>query len=721
MPILNTYTEEFDWFRMSPHHIEDNGSERSIKVINDHAHVNFGYKMEDPNNPDGVDSSKGEVNEAYKNWRNINLALGPMQGITNPVLCGQVRQDKQAADNNDPHDRTTSWFQGVSTGDFKTDGLIYMPAVDYKPGRSNHITAHNANSSYNAGHAYSYTANSYADNTGYGAEANVIQYHVPGGLAPNTWMPLFMWDVSLNPNMWGYSNGFNWLTDGLDKNTAFWEKYADYAVNGGNPVMHGAHMMMRGMRTAAHEDTVWNTYDTQASKSWFNDDGNRATSHGWGCTTFRPGEANPVIWWYAHDGDGNSMIISTSMYWHAESHGAAGYAYNGLWDSGKEGGGGAAPMSSGGWWVRPPTHLQSGPLDTSGSDEPALHKIQRWANEQRTTWVYKDANTNLSAWTQPAYWTMKCQWYNDHRSQFYPAGHRPEIIHGLTPFGDNADLSDPQNLYLHRLGRRVVINQGRPVTSYKFGNLVKTRTRNAFRNGHGRGQDASLSTARNQTVANGNGDLSLILIAAHQLPSNNKQHGSKQYTDNESTSARINMYTCGGHVVDDGPAREDDTELFYEFPGVGATYGAVKNDASKVTLLTANTWTNAEALVDPTNTNDAICKASGKENAVLVELTGHTEEEDSEPANSDQVGTVAITLGGTRKMVLGPQVLKVQLVKNDGQSALTGEKTITGSGSDTISDDITLVYRQNGGGLDPSVTYSDIKDAKIKIWVETPS
>ena len=83
------------------------------------------------------------------------------------------------------------------------------------------------------------------------------------------------------------------------------------------------------------------------------------------------------------------------------------------------------------------------------------------------------------------------------------------------------------------------------------------------------------------------------------------------------------------------------------------------------------------------------------------------------------VGLITVTLGGTRKLVLGPQVLKCQIVENDGTTAVTGAKTIPGEGSDTLEDDITLVY-QTGEDLF-NCTYDKVKDAKIKIWVETPN
>ena len=340
MAIHNTYTEEFDWFRMSPHHIEDNGTERSIKVINDYAHKDFVYPMESQTGT--VTSAPGEACQAFKNWKNINLALGPATGITNPVIVGQVRQNKQEA-NDDPNPRTASYFTGVSAGNFKSDGIMMMPAVDWKSGHENIKAIQDANSSGTG----AYIVNNENIDYTYGSESNVVQYQVEGGLAPNTWMPLFMWKPQANPSYWAYHNPFHWWRQGLDKSTSFWENYTNYQVDNNLP-LYSAHQLLEGLRTCDHEDSIHNFYDTTGSQSRQDDNGSVTPTSDWNNTRMYFGVGLPVMWWYAHDGDGNAMIITTTVGWRS-SHGTDnGWAYNGLWGDGNKdsGRGGAMPMSS---------------------------------------------------------------------------------------------------------------------------------------------------------------------------------------------------------------------------------------------------------------------------------------------------------------------------------------------------------------------------------------
>ena len=704
MSIQNTYTEEFDWFRMSPHLIETDGAERSIKVMNDACKNTFQYPTETGAGTTG-DSGQGMNNAAYKNWRNINLGLGPLTGLTNPVIAGQVRQDiTQAADL--PNPRAASWFQGVNNSDFKTDGMIMMPTVGWQPNNADKKATANLNGSSTGG-VYQTNHDSQDDYTAQ-SESNVIQLHVPGGLKANTWMPLFQWAPWTNSNSLGGFSDFSWWTEGVNTDTSFWEKYATHTINGGSSgissgklLRMGPHLGQHGIRTADHDDTVLNTYDTEAGIDQWAGDGWVQQVDGWHRNYLNFYRMKQIVWWYAHDGAGNSMIINLNQ-GHHSAHGTEGSGYNGLWGAGDldSGSGGAMKESSGGYIFKPPQALESlGPQD-----------IQNFANAQRSSWVYKDADTLLSP-----DWYRTHVMYGSHGSynsgRIYPAGHRPEIVHGLTKFGngpdgtDNADLHEPQNFYIHRHASKLYANIGIPHTSYKFGNLVKTNARDLWFNGHGRGMDAIVD--RYNHTLHVMMDLSLTLIASHDVPLKTGASGP----------VKINMFTCGGHALEDGPARRDEMEtMFYEFPGVGATYGAI-DPGSTVEVPNPDAWENAQALVDVTNVNEAICKASGEQNAVLVPLSGWTEGVDSEPVDDDVVSTLAVTLGGTRKMVLGPQVLKLKIVSASGES-LTPAKTIPGNGSDTLNDDITMVYAR-GEGLD-GVTYKKIKDAKVKIWVETP-
>ena len=695
MSINNTYTEEFDWFNMSPHHVEATTTERSIKIINDYIKTDFSYPMEEGSST--VDSAPGDACQAYKNWKNINLGLGPLCGFENPVIVGQVRQsinDAKPPDgiDNDPHTPATSWFQGVNSGNFKSDGLMVAPYRGHQNEQAD-IKTH-----YAGGKTYGW--NQYAENRGGSweqSDSRVIQFHVPGGLKANTWMPLFSWQpFQIDAASWG--NGFHWLRDQTD-GVNYWEFYADQAVNGKLFPQRSPHHLIKGLRTASHEDTVWNQYDVDPSLKFQSDNGNVSQ-------TYRPSGSNnhrssyhssrsPVVWWYAHDGNNNAMIVSIQQQWNND-HSEAGYGYNGCWGLADQ----PNPELSGCYIHKPPQILQDIASQTDG-----IAQFQEWANAQNTSWVYKDATSLLRSWGDYAYGIYRAgtTWNLKGQVTISTARHLPEIIHGLTPFGDNANLANPQNFYLHRYGSQYQVSQGRPMTSYKFGNLVKTNNRNAWFNGQGRGgNSANGKWGYNPEYApNIGASLSLNIIAAHEVVLQNDTTGP----------VRVNFVTTGGQF-DPVPVREDQAEMFYEFPGKGVSYGAIDKQYS--TPQDPNSaWTNVEALVDPTNTNEAICKASGADNAVYVPLVGMTE--GNSPDSDDKVATISLTLGGTRKMVLGPQVLKATIVdESNGAIPTVPTKTIPGQGSDTLNDDITVVW----DGV--NVLYDEIRTAKLKIWVHTP-
>lgn len=706
MAINNTYTEEFDWFNMSPHHIETNtaSNERSIKIINDYIKTDFKYPMEE--GAAAVDSGPGQACEAYKNWKNINLGLGPLCGFENPVIVGQVRQDLSAkkepdgdpSDGLDPdsHGTATSWFQGVKSGSFQSDGLMVAPYRGHMNDQAD-VRLHQ-------GSKKTYGWNHNAENRGGSweqSDSKVVQFHVPGGLKANTWMPLFSWQpYQIDSCTWG--NGFHWLSDHDDIN--YWEYYAQQAVSGPKFPFRSPHHLIKGLRTAPADQVVWNEYDVDPSKVLQSADGN--VSYTWQPSTSNSHNSSyhssraPVVWWYAHDGNGNAMIVSILQNWHT-AHAEAGYGYNAIWglpDS-------PNVDSSGCYMHKPPTLLKN-----IASEPGGIAQFQEWANAQNTSWVYKDSTTGLtSAWSANTYGIVQDSTYWNYSGQvrMSTAKHFPEIVHGLTPFGSNADLSSPQNFYLHRYGTQYQVASGRPLTSYKFGNLVKTNTRNAWFNGQGRGGNSDRGSwgKSPQYAPNVAPSLSLNIIAAAEV-----ERGTSS-APLDPGPVRINFVTSGGQF-DPIPVREDKAELFFEFPGKGVSYGAIDRTHS-IPEDPNSAWTNVEALVDPTNTNEAVCKASGSDNAVFVPLVGMTE--GNSPDNDDAISTVSLTLGGTRKMVLGPQVLQATIVDENGNTIPTVPvKTIPGEGSDTLNDDLTVVW----DNID--VRYNVMKSAKLKIWVHTP-
>lgn len=712
MAINNTYTEQFDWFNMSPHHVEEGATERSVKIINDYCRNDFTYEMETQGVPQT--SSVGQDNQAYKNWKNINLALGPIANIENPVIVGQCRQNIAAAKDPDgtgtgtdptSHAGNTSWFQGVNTGpSFVSDGMILMPYTGNQTDQAD-VKWHK---SQTYGHSW---FNSPRGGVWEQSQSNVVQFHVEGGLAPNTWMPLFAWSPNQDPACHTWGNGFRWDHETHQSGSSYWEMYANYAVNGSSFNWRSPHHRINALRTCAHEDTVWNQYDVDVSKNYQGTNGNCTQTHrpsGSGNHYgFHKSQNYPVVWWYAHDGAGNAMIISLLQLWN-NNHNIAGAGWNGHWGiGGNDDVHGQNPASSGCYIHKPPMDLRD---VTSAS---GIAQLQDWANAQNTRWVYKDSTTLLgSAWNAGSSGADGS--YNSyHNGQAYgrTAGHLPEIVHGLTPFGDvdAAALKTPQNFYLHRYGHHESVAGGRPMTSYKFGNLVKTNERNAWYNGHGRGYDY-LVQGRSRASDNPHHaphywpNLNLMCIAANDI----KTGATGQTTG----PVKINMVTCGGQT-DPVPVVEDRESMFYEFPGTGVSYGAIDKDKKTEIEHKADAWENADALMDPANPNEAICKASGESNAVYIPLVGMTE--GNVPNTADKVSTVSITLGGTRKMVLGPQVLKVVLVDKD-KTAISPEKVIPGEGSDTLNDDLTVVWPKTSIDCD----YGTIKEAKVKIWVHTP-
>ena len=708
MPINNTYTEEFDWFNMSPHYVENNANAntRHIKCINDNMHVDMSWDLEDGSGA----SHTGEENQAYRNWKNINLALGPLSYYENPVIAGQVVQDTSSTTTPRPSDK--SWFQGVDTGDFLTDGMIMIPWV-----------GHEADSGdiawYYDGGTHASVAGDARGGIWERPQSTVIQYHVPGGLEKNTWIPLLSWDGNMNGTLGtGHWIGHHWIEKtGSDTQTDYWDYYRRQATGNGYP-LRGPHMKYNGIRTTNHGNTMYSQLDANPSTTYWNASGSIGGSIGWS-HTYNYFYSHGMQWWYAHDGEGNGMIISLSSGWtkgHGDNNGAA---WNKLWGAGGEGGNhGEFGKSSGGFVHMAPSRL------------PDPQTIQERSNEVNNTLVRDEQGSLL----QNSWWynnLVVWHGYERHGTQYYfrTAGHRAEIVHGLTPFGTNADLSEPQNLYLHRYDNKHQWDIGRPLTSYKFGNLVKTNTRTAWRNGHGRGQNAYIAGPRwaGRAGLKWHSNPSIMAIAAKDVPVKDTSKTGGKATG----PVRINYYTTGAHVSEDaGPVNRDMAgTLFFEFPGIGTSYGAIDNaqeggtdsipedvNGNKVTSSDYNgAWVDAEALVNPNNSEEALCKYSGVDNALYVPLIGP--KEGKVPDNADMVNTMSITLGGARKMVLGPQVLKVQIVDKDKKS-LTGAKTVQntqsgGNGSDYLNADRTLIFTNIG-------TFQDVKDAYIRLWVETP-
>jgi hypothetical protein len=163
---------------------------------------------------------------------------------------------------------------------------------------------------------------------------------------------------------------------------------------------------------------------------------------------------------------------------------------------------------------------------------------------------------------------------------------------------------------------------------------------------------------------------------------------------------------------------------FLEFPGVTTSYNAIKStDYSEAAgnLINRNgAWSNPQGAVDTSNNTYATCTKTGFENAMAVRLTG--EYEGGPVELTDPVRRLILNVGGIKKLVLGPQQLKIAIYTNangDLGSLITEPVVFESDGSDLEIGSRQIVFDQTR--LIGSPTYEDVKNAWVAFWVETPS
>lgn len=163
---------------------------------------------------------------------------------------------------------------------------------------------------------------------------------------------------------------------------------------------------------------------------------------------------------------------------------------------------------------------------------------------------------------------------------------------------------------------------------------------------------------------------------------------------------------------------------FLEFPGVTTSYNAIKStDYSETAgnLINRNgAWSNPQGAVDTSNNTYATCTKTGFENAMAVRLTG--EYEGGAVELTDPVRRLILNVGGIKKLVLGPQQLKIAIYTNangDLGSLITEPVVFESDGSDLEIGSRQIVFDTTN--LIGSPTYGDVKNAWVAFWVETPS
>ena len=400
----------------------------------------------------------------------------------------------------------------------------------------------------------------------------------------------------------------------------------------------------------------------------------------------------PQVVWYAHDGNGNGMLILTPMQgggtatrsgdmW-GNSFGATykeAYAYN-LNNS--------LPDKSG-------MMIHSLPEKLKGITDSKLDTIDQWTRDRNNRVIpHPDDPTNTSLWLGH---TSASFAY--HNSSYINNGYNyNRVLTFKTPMGttDEASLKDPMNFYFwfgYNRGGHNHWQYGASNCGWKFGNMVMT-DQNPFQWSYTGNRAGSSHFGSNRGHA---AELKVIASLAGRI-----------------TVPKVSWGQQTGFPEAYTPTK------YVEFPGIGATYdampsGAVVGVGIKSQDLTQ--WTNPVAITDGQASTSTICKATGLNNALMINMQGS--QEGTPPADSDEVKSVTINVSGVAKLILGPQVLKIAVYDDENQtSLLAGPLEIYSAGSDSPSGAQQVVF--TGAELGANNTYGFFKDAWIAIYAESP-
>lgn len=165
--------------------------------------------------------------------------------------------------------------------------------------------------------------------------------------------------------------------------------------------------------------------------------------------------------------------------------------------------------------------------------------------------------------------------------------------------------------------------------------------------------------------------------------------------------------------------------LTLTFPKSGVTYSPVKNARNNPSLVvdqngntpSANHWIDVDNLFDYDSSTLTTAQGSGESGAIYIPMNVS---DTGSPADTDPVGAVNVSIRNVRQLSLTEYILNIAIVENDKTTEIwstTVAAPVNSSVSTPADSSQALIFN-----IDPTgVTYGDIKDAWIKMWVTVAS
>jgi len=736
MAITNTHTEEFDWTSMGQTRT-DNGTQ-VLDFLNDSGHKDY-----------TDDGGSGRDSYAYNNWRSLGRTHAPGYDMAFPAMVGSATKDDATGE---------TYLSSVKNGNFQSDGMFQLGTVSPAGGDIGyqaHISPWSS-ADQRCGIVY---------DEGYSqATSTVTTYHSKdaAGLAPGKFIPIMQWNVGNNAPNAGL-DGLTYDGDASIRNFSQLPSFDDWydstqplletasTTNDAKQRMFGTHMnhpylcttdVSNSIRQQEHPSVALRNTHNMNDILYVGTSTSRSDT-----TRARADRGGLITLWYAHDGAGNGMMITTrSIHFnnasvamhHHTTHGSYNQHFAATNPDGITShytkyltqGGDQSGMSI----TNFPSIFES--LSNWG-DASCLETIASHSRDARCRVLrdpidptmnllfdetsdgsYATALRGHTSLNSASHTQIYLDWVNNTSySRVCPI---PTIVMFPTPMGsiDAAALKTPQNLYLHmnrtnngpNSNHNGVNGYFTPNVSIKFGNMTRQNIFPFLGAGEVPTELGTFADPVNNTYSE----------ASHEYLAVTAQTNTPFVIASHEGNIGINRVTWGAQ----DPAPHSRREVrYYEFPGIAATYNAASATTYSINagnMINLNdSWENPEALMDGSDQTGTTCTSTGIENALCVKLGGLNE--GAVPDDAEPVKQLVLNTGGIRKLILGPQVIKIGIYSNDAESLgnlIAGPATLKSDSSDQISPIQQSVFDTNT--FIGSPTYGDIKDAWVAIYAESP-
>lgn len=716
MAIYKAHTEEFNWLDLGTTFQNPDGDEEMI-FINDFAHKDF----EDQ-------GGKGLNSNAYKNWISINRPATIKYDYGCPAVVGSVIRDAGTGETYlSPGNLTPD-----NAVDFKTDGLFFMPSPGQVP------------------KSYPYHTSSYSE--AYSTEPPTIinyavEYHCKdaAGLTPGIFYPLLQYTDMIDTDTDGINRR---IRDGVGEHTSFrqvesfdsWLRFQQSNDADEQWVCGGYHRSVMELRSALPDECVRNDLAANFNNSNYSTPRN---DHPWGDTVKKPrkmistsgfqdagSHQMEVIVWYAHDGQGNAMLISTdSLVRDKNTMDSAtgsviygqGTHYNSHFIQTSDN---AADPTTSPFLVN--SSLASGQIvfnvpkqisNMPGYGTPDfIHQFAEVQRQAGTRLLVDPNNTeNMINNKDTTNGTYDRSFGTDGNASSVENNHGTHsyVLSFPTNVGtaDQAAFKTPVTMYSSLLSSPVALTTygawyafqtfkigGMQVSKFPMGNMdrygrvlgIDGKTEVFNTNNRPMNEATIIRQFSYAAVASHTGNIGI-----------NRATWNTQQTDTVTTMAG-------------GVSFNYDYNIDLEFSTPVMSYNALSGGNTVTDSLSA--WTDKNKLFDTSSTG-AVATKSGIENALIVQLN-QSHDEGETPTDTDPVDMVTLHVANMRKLVIGAVTLNFAIYQNDNGALgtlLVGPRRFTGEQSLSIEQSQTVVFDDFADG---NLTYGDLKDALVVIYAE---